>query len=130
MWKNLWPNIFPFEALSEQYLCSDSLTCNSSTWFLRRHLMSGGTEELFSWWTLVGCFSFFPLNHDVVLDDISFNLVLERFTSSFKLRSQELWGSRTFCKNAEHTVSSDWNDEARLHVTLMSKIVSSNAWSF
>ena len=52
--------------------------------------MSGGTEELFSRLTLVGCFSFFSLNHEVVLDDISFNLVLERFTSSFKLRSQEL----------------------------------------
>lgn len=51
------------------------------------HSMTEGTDKPFIWWTLVRCFSLFPLNRDVMLDNISFNLVLERFISSFKLRS-------------------------------------------
>lgn len=90
---------------------SDSLTCDSTMWFLRRHLTTKRADKSFLCWMLVGCFSLFPLNHDAVLDNISFNLVMERFISSSKLRSRELQGSPTFCKNAEHIASCDLSDE-------------------
>lgn len=89
---------------------SDSLVCDSTTWLLRRPSVTQRADKTLLCCMLVGCFSLFSLNHNAVLENISFNLVMERVISTSKLRSQELQGSPTFCTNAEHIVSCDLSD--------------------